>query len=102
MSVRSVLPILLGALGSFGVAEEARPPRAGETPAGAASSETPTGGARVRMCFGGLQDGKVVVETSVKDGSAETTKKRCGIDGGMDARAPRSPRIAARRFRALA
>ena len=55
-----------------------------------------------RMCFGGYEDGKVIVaQGRVKDAAAETTATVCRIDGGSQARAPQSPLIAARRFRVL-
>lgn len=55
-----------------------------------------------RMCFGGYEDGKVIVaQGRVKDAAVETTATGCRIDGGSQARAPQSPLIAARRFRVL-
>lgn len=63
----------------------------------AADAQAPT-----RMCFGGYEDGKIIVSQGrVKDAAAETTAKTCRIDGGSDARAPQSPLIAARRFAVL-
>ncbi len=83
----------------FSAAEEA-PPSQDETASvdaeiGAASD----GNVPARMCFGGYEDGKVIVpQGRVKDATAETTATACRIDGGSHARAPQSPILAARRF----
>jgi len=64
---------------------------------GASDVETPP-----RMCFGGYEDGKIVVSQGrVRDATVETTAKACRIDGGSDARAPQSPLLTARRFAVL-
>lgn len=56
-----------------------------------------------RMCFGGYEDGKVIVTPGrIQDAALETTAEACRIDGGSDARAPQSPLVAARRFAMLA
>lgn len=58
--------------------------------------------APTRMCYDGYEDGKVIVRSGrVKDAAAETTLQACRIDGGSDARAPQSPRIAVRRIAVL-
>lgn len=55
-----------------------------------------------RMCFGGYEDGKIIVSQGrVKNAVVETTAKTCRIDGGSSARAPQSPLLAARRFAVL-
>ena len=52
------------------------------------------GGHFVEVCFNGLQGGKVVVpEGKVVDEELETTVKACRIDGGDEAKVPRSPII---------
>ena len=56
----------------------------------------------LRMCFGGYEDGKVIVtQGRIQDAALETTAQACRIDGGSDARAPQSPLLAARRFAVL-
>ena len=54
--------------------------------------------AQARACYGGLEDGKVVVRAGhFADESAETTVERCRVGGGITGRMPRSPTIAAGR-----
>lgn len=54
--------------------------------------------AQARACYGGLEDGKVVVRAGhFADESAETTVERCRVGGGITGRLPRSPTIAAGR-----
>ena len=98
----STLLAVLAALccAAFSAAEEA-PPSQDET----ASVEADVGAASdgntpARMCFGGYEDGKVIVRR-VKDATAETTATACRIDGGSHARAPQSPILSARRFGVL-
>ncbi len=53
----------------------------------------------VRRCYGGLEDGKVIVrEGQVVDNAVETTLNGCQVDGGAAARAPQSPTISAGRL----
>ena len=54
--------------------------------------------AQARACYGGLEDGKVVVRAGrLADEFAETTVERCRVGGGTTGRMPRSPTIAAGR-----
>ena len=99
------LPALLIALGGSALADPAALPDHTKTatPAAVPFGDAPAANAPARMCFGGIEDGKVVVpEGRVADAGVETTAGRCRIDGGSDARAPQSPRLAARRFSSLA
>lgn len=96
----STLLAVLAALccAAFSAAEEAAPSQdetATVDEVGAANANAPA-----RMCFGGYEDGKVIVRR-VKDATAETTATACRIDGGSHARAPQSPILAARRFGVL-
>lgn len=51
--------------------------------------------ALARACFGGLEDGKVVVrEAHLADASEQTTVENCRIGGGITNQMPRSPTIA--------
>ena len=53
---------------------------------------------QARACYGGLEDGKVVVRAGrLADEPAETTVERCRVGGGITGRMPRSPTIAAGR-----
>lgn len=52
-----------------------------------------------QRCYGGLEDGKVILrEDELTDDASQTTQRRCRIDGGSVQRAPRSPSIAASRM----
>lgn len=99
----TVLAALCCAAFSAATAAEEAPPAQEKTASvdadiGAASDEN----APSRMCFGGYEDGKVIVpQGRVKEAGAETTATACRIDGGSDARAPQSPLLSARRFGAL-
>ena len=94
---------LLGAFACAGAnaADRAAPPK--ERPGEALevlevlrSTEQPQ--AQARACYGGLEDGKVVVRTGrLADEFAETTVERCRVGGGITGRMPRSPTIAAGR-----
>ena len=72
-------------------------PALGEAPAGSsAAAEVPA--KLFKRCYGGLEDGKVIVrEDELTDEASQTTHRRCRIDGGSAQRAPRSPSIAASR-----
>lgn len=97
------LAALLGAFACAGAnaADRATPPK--ERPGEASevlevlrSIEQPQ--AQARACYGGLEDGKVVVRAGhFADESAETTVERCRVGGGITGRMPRSPTIAAGR-----
>ena len=66
---------------------------AAEQPAQADSANAPT--KPVRICYGGLDDGKTIVRRGqVTDNAIETTLNACRIDGGSAVRAPQSPTIA--------
>ena len=99
----AILAALCCAGFSAAAAAEEAPPQPDETATvdaevGAASD----GNTPARMCFGGYEDGKVIVpQGRVKDAAAETTATACRIDGGSHARAPQSPILAARRFGVL-
>ena len=84
----------------FAAAEEAPPPQDETATVDAEVGAASDGNAPARMCFGGYEDGKVIVRR-VKDAAAETTATACRIDGGSHARAPQSPILAARRFGVL-
>lgn len=97
------LAALLGAFACAGAnaADRAAPPK--ERPGEASEvlevlkgAEQPQ--AQARACYGGLEDGKVVVRAGhFADESAETTVERCRVGGGITGRMPRSPTIAAGR-----
>lgn len=97
------LAALLGALACAGAnaADRAVPPK--ERPGEVSDvSEVLNGAeqpqAQARACYGGLEDGKVVVRAGhFADESAETTVERCRVGGGITGRMPRSPTIAAGR-----
>ena len=94
------LAALLGALACAGAnaADRAAPPkeRLGEVSEVLKGAEQPQ--AQARACYGGLEDGKVVVRAGhFADESAETTVERCRVGGGITGRMPRSPTIAAGR-----
>lgn len=73
-----------------------RPGEASEVLEVLRSIEQPQG--QARACYGGLEDGKVVVRAGhFADESAETTVERCRVGGGITGRMPRSPTIAAGR-----
>lgn len=52
---------------------------------------------QARACYGGLEDGKVVVRAGRLAEPAETTVERCRVGGGFTDRMPRSPTISAGR-----
>lgn len=85
---------------AFSAAEEAPPPQDEPASVDAEVGAASDGNTPARMCFGGYEDGKVIVRR-VKDATAETTATACRIDGGSHARAPQSPILAARRFGVL-
>lgn len=92
------LPVILAfaAVVAFGAAPEANAERqaASTTPTDAQSRQN--GGHFVQVCFNGLQGGKVIVrDGTVADDELETTAKACRIDGGDEAKVPRSPIIPA-------
>lgn len=94
------LAALLGAFACAGAnaADRAAPPkeRPGEVSEVLNGTERPQ--AQARACYGGLEDGKVVVRAGhFADESAETTVERCRVGGGITGRMPRSPTIAAGR-----
>ena len=79
------------ALGSV-AAEQAPSPQPGTAQSNAPST------APMRVCDGGLEDGKTVVRRGqVGDGAVETTLNGCRIDGGSAVPAPQSPVLAAKR-----
>lgn len=98
----STLLAILAALccAAFSAAEEAPPPQDETASVDADVGAASDGNVPARMCFGGYEDGKVIVRR-VKDATAETTATACRIDGGSHARAPQSPILAARRFGVL-
>lgn len=94
------LAALLGAFACAGAnaADRAAPPevRPGKVSEVLNGAEQPQ--AQARACYGGLEDGKVVVRAGhFADESAETTVERCRVGGGITGRMPRSPTIAAGR-----
>ena len=94
------LVALLGAFACAGAsaADRAAPPkeRPGEASEVLKGAEQPQ--AQARACYGGLEDGKVVVRAGrLVDEFAETTVERCRVGGGTTGRMPRSPTIAAGR-----
>ena len=91
------LAVLAAFCATQSVADSGSPPApvAKEDAAPAAATE----GAPTRMCFGGYEDGKVIVtKDQIQDAALETTAQACRIDGGADARAPQSPVLATRRY----
>lgn len=88
------------AFSAASAAEEAPPPQDETASVEAEVGAAADGNTPARMCFGGYEDGKVIVRR-VKDAAAETTATACRIDGGSHARAPQSPILAARRFGVL-
>lgn len=47
-----------------------------------------------RMCFAGLEDGKIIVPPlRLSDEATQTTPLQCRINGGVEERAPRSPTL---------
>ena len=94
------LAVLLGALACAGAnaADRVDLPkeRPGEVSEVLKGAEQPQ--AQARACYGGLEDGKVVVRAGrLADEFAETTVERCRVGGGITGRMPRSPTIAAGR-----
>ena len=52
----------------------------------------------VRVCYGGLEDGKIIVRSEqAGNNAAKTTLNVCRINGGSIVRAPQSPTLAAKR-----
>lgn len=87
---------------ALSAAEEAPPPQQEPASVDAEVGTASDANTPARMCFGGYEDGKVIVpQGRVKDAAAETTATACRIDGGSHARAPQSPILAARRFGVL-
>ena len=93
------LAALLGAFACAGAnaADRAAPKeQPGEVSEVLKGAEQPQ--AQARACYGGLEDGKVVVRAGrLADEFAETTVERCRVGGGITGRMPRSPTIAAGR-----
>lgn len=51
------------------------------------------------VCFGGLEDRKLVVPADdVRDPQTQTTRAACRIDGGDPGRAPQAPTITSGRY----
>lgn len=47
-----------------------------------------------RMCFSGLEGGKIIVPPpQLRDEATQTTPRQCRVNGGVEARAPRSPTL---------
>ena len=99
MKKRYSLVALLAALGGGVSAEPPVQTQVSQEPKRVESSDAPKAHRTARICFGGTEDGKVVVSKGqVEDGVAQTTLEGCRIGGGAHARAPQSPLLAARRF----
>ena len=91
--------VLVTVLLASGVAQAAaggNPPS--EAPAAderAAANDAERAHAAARACFGGLEDGKLVVlKARLADGLEQTTVEGCRVGGGVTNRLPRSPTIA--------
>ena len=81
------------ALAPGSVAAEQTPTRQPGTAQGNAPST-----ASMRVCDGGLEDGKAVVRRGqIGNDATETTLNACRIDGGSAVPAPQSPTLAAKR-----
>ena len=99
MKKRYSLVALLATLGGGVSAEPPVQTQVSQEPKRVESSDAPKAHRTARICFGGAEDGKVVVSKGqVEDGVAQTTLEGCRIGGGAHARAPQSPLLAARRF----
>ena len=100
MKKRYSLVALLAALGGGVSAEPPVRAQVSQEPKAAEStSDAPKAHRTAQVCFGGAENGKVVVpKGQVEDSVAQTTLEGCRIGGGAHARAPQSPLLAARRF----
>lgn len=92
------LHILVTALIASGAAQAAAGGPPTEAPTAnerAAANDAERSHAAARACFGGLEDGKLVVlKARLADGSEQTTVEGCRVGGGVTNRLPRSPTIA--------
>lgn len=91
--------LLVMALLASGVAQAAAgdspPTEAPTVHERAAADDAERSHAAARACFGGLEDGKLVVlKARLADGSEQTTVEGCRVGGGVTNRLPRSPTIA--------
>lgn len=95
-ALRILVAALLASAAAQAVAAERAAATAGDpTAERAASNDVEHPHALARACFGGLEDGKVVVlKAHLADGSEQTTVEGCRIGGGVTNRLPRSPTIA--------
>ena len=83
---------------SLHAAEDAGQAGAQPPPRGEVSQDAKQPQPQARACYGGLEDGKVVVRAGrLADEPAETTVERCRVGGGFTDRMPRSPTISAGR-----
>ncbi len=103
MNARTVLLLTVGVLATGSVANlrtgHAAPQASDAAPAKEPAHSRQGTGALVRMCYGGLEDGKTIVRQGrIVDAARETTSAGCRIDGGVVGRAPQSPTIAAWRI----
>lgn len=99
MKKRYSLVALLAALGGGVSAEPPVRAQVSQEPKAAESSDAPKAHRTAQVCFGGAENGKVVVSKGqVEDSVVQTTLEGCRIGGGAHARAPQSPLLAARRF----